>query len=284
VYFSGFSKSQEAKSRRAGGRKLLDIASRITERAFGGDMGAVAGKEIRTFFRDNSQWSQLLLLGALIAVYLYNFSALPLEQSPIRVDFLQNQLAFMNMALAGLVLSAVSARFVFPAVSAEGEAYWIILTSPMKMKRFLRGKAVLYLVPLLILAEMLVVFTNRLLDASPMMRTLSMITMAFMAAGIVSLAIGLGARYPRFRHENIAQVATGFGGVVFMIVSSLFVVAVLLLEAVPVYLLFMAEVRGHPVSPYQWAFIFGSFTAALGLCIAVIVKPMKMAERTLTIY
>ena len=34
-------------------------------------------KDIKTFLRDSTQWSQLFLLLALIVVYLYNFKVLP---------------------------------------------------------------------------------------------------------------------------------------------------------------------------------------------------------------
>ena len=35
-------------------------------------------KDLKTFFRDSTQWSQLILLGVLVAVYLINIRALPL--------------------------------------------------------------------------------------------------------------------------------------------------------------------------------------------------------------
>lgn len=284
LYFDGFSKSQEARKRRHGAGTLLDALAAAASRVFGPDMGAMVAKEVRLFFRDNTQWSQLLLLGALVAVYLYNFSALPLDMSPIRVDFFQNQLAFLNLGLAGFVLSAVSARFVFPAVSAEGEAYWIVQSSPLNVRRFLWGKFLMYVAPLLVLGEILVIFTNRLLDATLLMRGLSSLTMVLMVCGVVAMAVGLGGVYPHFRHQNIAQVATGFGGVTFMIVSSLFIGVTVVLEAGPVYILFMADVRNVPVTPLQWVFIAVSFAGVLAASVLAVHRPMKMAERALTIY
>ncbi|MBC8434569.1 MAG: hypothetical protein H8D96_21885, partial [Desulfobacterales bacterium] len=206
IYFDGFSKSQEAKKRRAGGKRLLDLMIMSVSKPFGKDLSAIISKDIRVFFRDNTQWSQLLLLAALIVVYLYNFSVLPLDKSPIRLDFLQNELAFLNMGLAGFVLSALCARFVFTAVSAEGEAYWIIRSSPLKIKRYLWGKFIFFLFPIFILAEVLIVATNYLLEVTLFMMILSSITIGFMTFGIVALGIGFGAIYPKFKHENIGQV------------------------------------------------------------------------------
>ncbi|MBW1868269.1 MAG: hypothetical protein JRI73_03010 [Deltaproteobacteria bacterium] len=291
IYFDGFSKSQEAKKRRAGGKRLLDLMIMSVSKPFGKDLSAIISKDIRVFFRDNTQWSQLLLLAALIVVYLYNFSVLPLDKSPIRLDFLQNELAFLNMGLAGFVLSALCTRFVFTAVSAEGEAYWIIRSSPLKIKRYLWGKFIFFLFPIFILAEVLIVATNYLLEVTLFMMILSSITIGFMTFGIVALGIGFGAIYPKFKHENIGQVSTGFGGFLYMIISSLFIGSVVILEAGPVYILFMSQVKGSVISvkgsvisPIQWLFIVLSFSAVIVINVVAIFRPMKIGLNALQEY
>jgi ABC-2 type transport system permease protein len=284
VYFNGFSKSQEAKKRRMGGKRLLDLLVKVVTKPLGGEMAGVMAKDIRSFFRDNTQWSQLLLLGALVVVYLYNFSVLPLDKTPIRLDFLQNELAFLNMGLAGFVLSAVSARFVFTAVSAEGEAYWILRSSPLRIRQYLWGKYLFFVLPMLILGELLIVVTNYLLDVTRFMMILSTSTMFVMVFGIVALGIGLGARYPNFKHQNIAQVATGFGGMLYMILSSLFIAVVVVLEAGPVYLLFMSRLKDRPISSAQWLFIWGAFLVVAAIQVVVIWRPMKTGLRALRAY
>ncbi|MBU0735099.1 MAG: hypothetical protein KKG10_13210 [Proteobacteria bacterium] len=284
IYFDGFSKSQEAKKRRAVGKRLLDLLIMSVSKPFGRDLSEIISKDIRVFFRDNTQWSQLLLLAALIVVYLYNFSVLPLDKSPIRLDFLQNQLAFLNMGLAGFVLSAVCARFVYPAVSAEGEAYWIIRSSPLKLGRYLWGKYLFFIFPILLLAEVLIVATNYLLDVTRFMMILSSVTIGFMVLGIVALGIGLGASYPKFKHENVGQVSTGFGGFLYMMISSLFIGLIIILEAGPVYVLFMSQVRGSVISSLQWLFIVSSFSAVILIICVTIVRPMKAGLKALEEY
>ncbi|MBW1764806.1 MAG: hypothetical protein JRJ23_08730 [Deltaproteobacteria bacterium] len=251
IYFTGFSKSQEAKRRRRGGKQVLDLLISFFTRPLGYDLGSVIDKDIRTFFRDNTQWSQIFLLGALVVVYLYNFSVLPLERSPMRIEFLQNEIAFLNMGLAGFVIAAVSVRFIFPAISSEGEAFWIIRSSPLPLKRLLWGKYALYVLPMLILAETLIIVTNYLLDVTPFMMILSTVTIFFAVFGIVALGIGFGALYPNFKYQNIAQVATGYGGLMYMIFSAIFMAIIIILEAGPVYLIFMANVRGNAITWLQ---------------------------------
>ncbi len=284
VYFMGYSKSREAKKRRLGGKKILDMFVRCVTRPLGDDLGAIVSKDIRTFFRDNSQWSQLLLLVALVVVYLYNFTVLPLDKSPVRLDFLQNELAFLNMGLAGFVLAAVCARFVFTAVSAEGEAYWIVRSSPLRIRRYLWAKYLLYLFPMLLLAEVLIIVTDYLLDVTCFMMILSSCTMFLMVFAIVALGIGCGAIYPNFRYQNIAQVSTGFGGVLYMIISSIFIGIVIVLEAGPVYIVFMSKMLGNTLTLLEWILIIVAFLGVLVINIVAIFKPMEMGLRALCEY
>ena len=79
----------------------------------------------------------------------------------------KNAYAFVNLAMAAFVLSAVAVRFVFPAVSAEGAAFWIVRTSPVPMRAFLWSKFWTGLVPVLVLAEALTVASNELPGRGP---------------------------------------------------------------------------------------------------------------------
>jgi len=284
IYFSGFSKAQEAKRRSRTGRRILEKIVSVITRPLGPDTTSLIAKDVRTFFRDNSQWSQLLLLGALVVVYLYNFSVLPLERSPIKSIYLQNALSFLNIGLAGFVISALSVRFIFPAVSSEGQAFWIILSSPLSLRRFLWSKYFAYLLPMLILAEMLIIYTNYLLKVTPFMMALSTVTIFFLVLGIVALGVGLGAIYPNFGHENIAQVATGFGGLVYMIISSVFIALIIMLEAGPVYAILSAHFMGEAITHLQWVWIVGSFILVIFLNVFAVQRPMAAGLKALNGY
>lgn len=284
IYFHGFSKAQEAKRRSRTGKKILERIVSVITRPLGPDVTSLIAKDVRTFFRDNSQWSQLLLIGALVVVYLYNFSVLPLERNPIKSIYLQNALSFLNIGLAGFVISALSVRFIFPAVSAEGQAFWIILSSPLSPRRFLWSKFLTYLLPMLVLAEMLIIYTNYLLKVTTFMMVLSSVTIFFLVFGIVALGVGLGAVYPNFRHENIAQVATGFGGLIYMIISSVFIALVIMLEAGPVYTILSTHFRGGEISHLQWIWIVGSFILVIVLNIFAVQRPLAAGLKAINDY
>jgi ABC-2 type transport system permease protein len=283
IYFKGFSKSQEAR-RRLGTRGILDLVIGYLKRPVGHDLASLMEKDIRHFFRDNTQWSQLILLAALVVVYLYNFSVLPLERSPIRLEFLQDVISFLNLGLAGFVLSAISVRFIFPAISSEGKSFWIIQSSPISMERLLWGKFFIYIIPMLLLGEILIIVTNYLLNVTAFIMFLSSVTMFLEVFAIVAMGIGFGAIYPNFKHENIAQVPTGFGGLMYMIFSAIFIAVIIILEAGPVYILFMADLRGTRIMWSQWFLIIVSFVMVLFIIAFTIYKSMNMGLRALNRY
>jgi len=280
-YFKGVSKAQVA---RRGPRRRRQAAGTPIKRTWltSGKVRALLAKDIKTFFRDNTQWSQLFLLVALIIVYLYNFKVLPIDRAPIQTFYLQNILAFLNMGLAGFVLAAMAVRFVFPAVSIEGEAFWLIRSGPLRLKTFLWVKFWTYLIPLLVLSEILIVATNKLLSVTPFMMGLSTITVFFMVFGITAMGVGLGAAYPNFRLENVAQAATGFGGMLFMFLCVGFIGSVIILEAGPVYTIFMARLRGEAIPLVHWVWIFVSFTLVAGINLAAVFWPMRFGLQTLS--
>ncbi|MEW6334316.1 MAG: hypothetical protein AB1558_08595 [Thermodesulfobacteriota bacterium] len=281
IYYPGYTKAQTTASRLfllRGGRGAArhPLLERIS-----GPAWAFAVKEFRTFFRDQTQWPQLFLIAALILVYLYNFSVLPLGRTEIQTIYLQNVFAFLNMGLAAFVLTAIAARFVYPAVSCEGDAFWIVRCAPLSLRAFLWVKFAVYYIPLLILSEVLIVSSNILLEVSPFMMALSVITVFMMVPGVVALGVGLGAAYPDFRSENPAQSVTSFGGLLFMLLAAGFIAAVIVLEAGPVYALLMADFRGHSLSLLQKVWLIASFTLAAALCILAVIVPMRMGERRL---
>ncbi len=282
VYWYGFSKSREAARRTITRLHPVELLAGLAGLPFSPASRVIISKEIRTFFRDNTQWSQLFLLMALIVVYLYNFSVLPLRRSPIPTFYLQNTISFLNIGLASFVAASLGVRFVFPAVSQEGFAYWIIRSSPLTLKRFLWTKFFIYAPPLIVVAEILIVVSNYLLNVTTFMMWISTVTIFFVTLGLVGLGVGLGAVYPRFETENLAQVATGFGGLIFMILSAIYIALIVLLEAFPVYQIFMAQTRGRPLTEWKLAVIGLCFLSVILINLLALFVPMKLGHLRLT--
>src|SRR5690606_30106825 len=95
---------------------------------------------------------------------------------------------------------------------------------------------------------------------------------------LASMALGLGAVFPRYESENAAQIPTSFGGLVFMLTSVVLVAGVVLLEARPVYTYLRARTFGEPIEASEMVL---GFLLAFVLCAMATVVPLRVAKRKL---
>ena len=301
MYAAGFTKAQEGAERYVTGRLWQLLLNPILKPLAVSKREFII-KDLKLFFRDTTQWSQLILLGVLVIIYLFNIQALPLfrgEQVPF---LLVSVISFLNLGLAGFVLSSIAAgcrheehvwtqlpyavvaalasiaaRFIFPSISLEGRQMWLLRSSPLDLRALMWSKYWIGTVPLLVIALVITIFTNVLLRATPFMMTLGIVTIILLTLAISALALGFGALYPQFETENAAQIPTSFGGLVFMMTTIALVAGVIVLEAVPVYGYMNATFRGQEVS--VTSAMIAAFAGVIALCAAATAVPLIVGLR-----
>jgi len=276
LFASGFTKAQEGAERFVRGAwwrwtvgALLGFLP-VAKREF-------VLKDVKLFFRDTTQWSQLILLGALVVVYLFNINALPLHRGEPVGFFYVTLVSFLNLGLAGFVLASIAARFIFPAVSLEGRQMWLLRSSPLDLRALLWSKYWVGTVPLLVLALLLTGLTNVLLQVGTFMMVMGLVTICGLTFAIAALALGFGALYPQFETENAAQIPTSFGGLVYMMATIALLAAVIVALWQAVYAYVRAVYLGEPVIVDAWM-IFWFAVAAL-LCGAATAIPLRFGLR-----
>jgi ABC-2 type transport system permease protein len=278
LYRDGLSRSQEGAEQQVGDdakkrQRIEGILSGVPVTA-----RSLVAKDIRTFFRDTTQWSQLILLAVLVVVYVYNIKVLPLFSGEEVGFFLINVISFLNLGLAGFVLAAIAARFLFPAISLEGRTLWLLRSSPLDLRSLLWSKYWVGLTPLLVLALALTISTNILLRIDGFMMVLSVTTITIMTFAIAALALGFGAVFPKFDTENPAEIPTSFGGLLFMMTATAYLGVMIALEAWPVYAMLQARQDGVVGGGITMALVL-SLGAAAALSIAAIVIPLRVAAQ-----
>jgi ABC-2 type transport system permease protein len=276
LFTRGFSKAQMSAGGSAAGAGWSARAGYALLKPFGLQRRELVLKEWRLFFRDSTQWSQLVLLAVLVVVYVFNVRALPLRGGGS--FFIVNAIPFLNLLVAGFVLASVAARFIFPGVSVEGRTLWLLRSSPLAMRDLLWAKFWTGTVPLLILALAIVGITDALLGVTPFIFAVSLFTVLLMTFAVAGLAIGFGTLYPRFDTENAAQIPTSFGGLLFMMTSVAVIVGVVVLEARPVYAYLSAHATGRPPNPVE---IAAGLLLATALCLTATFVPIHIAQRRL---
>jgi ABC-2 type transport system permease protein len=194
--------------------------------------------------------------------------------------FLKNVYALINLGMAGFVMATVAVRFVFPAVSAEGAAFWIIRTSPISLRDFLWSKFWMAILPVFLLTEGLTVAANEFLGVDPFLKVVSAVAIAFMTLALVGLATGLGARYPRFGSDP-TQVAGSYGGVAFMILAVLYIIVMIVLLGWPSAVWLFSSLRRLRLSAIREVLMVASFAAAAALSVATWLLAMRSGVRAL---
>ena len=200
-------------------------------------------KEVRMFMRDSSEWSQLFLIGALVVVYLYNFKALPLDRSPMPTEYLTNLIAYANIGLTGFLTTSLCARFVYPAISAEGSGFGLIRTSPVSLSRYIFYKYIFYVIPFTILSLLLIIVSNRLLHIEGPMLWIGVVSGLIITWTAVAMALGFGAYYADFKMENRAAMLGGFGAILFLFSAVATQLLIIGLGSAPAYRLVRASLK-----------------------------------------
>ena len=275
-YRSGFSKAQEGADRQPD-RERSRVLGRLFSRMRPSTRQLVE-KEIRVFFRDATQWSQLVLLSVLVVVYVYNIRQLPLYTGEQVSFVLITVVSFLNLGLAGFVVAAVAARFVFPAMSIEGRLMWLLHSSPTDIRTLFWAKYWVGTIPLLAIAVPLIVGTNLLLETSGFILALTTVSMIGMTFALTAMALGLGALFPNLDTENVAEIPTSFGGLLFMMAAVLYLGAVVVLEAWPVYRFLAAGLQGGGGAPEWGAMVLG-IGGALAITALAVWIPLRAGVR-----
>jgi ABC-2 type transport system permease protein len=263
---------QRAYSRAQSDRPLMRINSRAAQRISRAvfpliepPRRALITKEIKLFSRDLSHTIQLGLLLGICFVYLYNFQVLtgPEDASPTVLRWWHAFLMVCNMCLSYLIMTSICSRFVFPSVSLEGPAFWILQSSPISLDEMLRAKCKSWFVPVSIMGSVIFMSGAMALRAEGPLLLATCIASVILCYGLVHLAVGIGAIFSQFDWEYSSQVSTNVGSFVFMVVSVIF----LALNMIPIGMMFGAYIimPGTAEDPTQVVWTLGLSLTALFL-------------------
>jgi ABC-2 type transport system permease protein len=263
---TAWSRAQEGRPSGGGERRLSRVMHVLTA-PLPRLPGLLLAKDATVFLRDPRQWSQLVLLLALVVIYVYNFSVLPIDDGSRLATTIRELSSFLNLGLSAFVTASVAVRFVYPAISLEGRSWWILRSAPVPLETIWWSKFVIAFLPLALLGQALIVVTNRFLGVSPGLTAVFMVTLLLVVAAIVSLGLAFGAAYPHFDSQNPAQIATSFGAMVYMVLCLGLIAVVVALEAWPVSRLFWRRMGQAPLHGAEWVVVGVLFGGVVALTV-----------------
>ncbi len=248
---------------------------------------ALVLKDVRTFCRDASQWSQFVIFFGLIMLYVLNLRNVTYDRgNPFWAQFI----AYLNMGALSMTLATLTTRFVFPQFSLEGKRLWIIGMVPGGLKRVLQEKFWLSSIFSVLITMSLTLLSAHMLELPFRMVSMFVIVIALMSFGLCGIAVGIGTLFPSFgsgstanrQDDNPAKIVSGFGGTFCFVISLVYIVLVISAVALPLYsdhiLANWTPMRRYMATLLTWIFVFGLSILASYIAMRIALRRVETME------
>lgn len=221
-YFSAYSKSSANAQAKTRSGKRVQARLRYWSPFLSGPSRAIISKEFRCAARDLTQSFQMLLLLGLSALYLYMLKlqqlfhqVLPAEdQSGWRI-----MLLVVNSCLEAFVVTSIGTRLVFPSISREAQAFWMLQSAPVSLRSILRTKWHCWWIPIALITSVVFGLAAYMFYDSIWLMAFKAGTNIVLVCGLVGMGMGFGAYFAEFDWEHPSQLTTGFGSLVYMVAA-----------------------------------------------------------------
>jgi len=181
---------------------------------------ALSLKDIRTFIREPGQWLQFLIIFGLLALYAMSLRHMAYDRSNPQEAHL---FAFLNLTVCALALSTLTTRFVFPQFSLEGQRFWILAMSPLRLPRIILQKFVLSTLFTGTTTFIILLISGHMLELPSNDTAFFATAILLLSIGLNAIAVGFGTIFPNLKETNSAKIVSGFGGTLCLIISFAYV-------------------------------------------------------------
>jgi ABC-2 type transport system permease protein len=223
-------------------------------------------RDFWVFFRDPSQWLHLLLLTVLLMVFLVSVASLELK---LTQPLLQTTSFVVVFLFNGFLVASLLLRFVFPAVSLEGEPFWSVRSAPISLRKLYLYKLIGSVVIVVSTAELLAVASTALLRNDPLLVRFASICMGFVALALTGLNLGAGAYFASYKERNPIRIASSQGASLTFLASMAFLSFSAMLLIVPLKKYFdNLIIRGLLTT--QWMYLPVIMVATLSLVVFLV--------------
>ncbi|MCK5706761.1 MAG: hypothetical protein KAI43_03835 [Candidatus Aureabacteria bacterium] len=226
--------------------KLFQIIRKIMDRLFPRKYVAIITKDFTSFVRDPMQWSQFLVFFGLIFLYVINLKNMKYDLDD---PFWKNLITFFNLGAVCLTLATLNTRFIFPLISIEGQRIWILGMIPGRRRDIIYIKYFYTAILSIIMIVPLTILSNFIIRSSLWIYFLSILTALLVSLTLSAISVGLGALYPDFKAESPSEIVSGFGGTLVLVLSIMYIVAVVGIEGYIGHVLVITKLS----TPVLWA-------------------------------
>jgi len=201
-------------------------------------------KELKTFLRTPAQWSQLLIVGALVAVFVINMKMIPLPHPSVK-----NFVSYLNLVMAVFIVAGLNSRFTFPSIPGEGPGLVHVFSAPFAKVKFYRFKLLFHLGPQLLIGFALFAVGDLSLHFDPFTRVIAMLFLTPAIVFLTVLSLVLGMQTNESNPLSPEHVIVSKQGISYMFWSMIYLVAGMIFLIRPVGVYYWHRFK-HAAIPY----------------------------------
>ncbi len=191
--------------------KAISRSPRAFPRLFTSKIGALFEKDLIMVRRNFAELSRTSFIFFLLVFYL-SFILIAGERIGRFSPDIGSLVLSFHFAAISYFVSILALRLVYPSISLEGRAAWIIWSSPMDLRELVYEKFLLFSAFIYVPTELLFTLTASSFNLSFVFIFGASILLSFLVMSIVSIALFFGTRFADFQETDIDEMANSFGG------------------------------------------------------------------------
>ncbi|GAB6281823.1 MAG: hypothetical protein STSR0008_05650 [Ignavibacterium sp.] len=194
-------------------------------------------KDNLLFFREPTQTIHLVLMLSLIVIFIVSINGIQNKILTGIYPELKLVLYIVLFSFNTFLIASLSLRFIYPMISLEGETFWKLKSSPIKLKHYFLKKFSIAFLILLVISESLNYFTHSVIFKE--MIVSSSINNFFITLTIVSISFSFGSIFPNFKEKNAIRIASSQGASISFLTTLIYLVLVVAILYKPLELFFL---------------------------------------------
>ncbi len=225
-----------------------------TTRWLSPDYHALLKKEVKTFWRTPAQWSQLLVVGAIVIVFVLNIKGIPLPHPSVK-----NLIAYLNLGMSAFIVAGLNSRFTFTSIPMESPGIINIMASPFSKEKLLRFKIVFYIIPQVIIGFSLFFIGDTALEMDSFSRFTGIVFLIPILPLLTILALYFSLKVDESVPLTPQHLVASRYGIAYMLWSMLFIVVGMIYFVRPLFLYYYSKWAKVPVPVLEITLWYSAF-------------------------
>jgi ABC-2 type transport system permease protein len=219
-----------------------------------GDYAPLWKKEIKTFIRTPAQWSQLLIISAIMIVFILNIKGIPMPHASVK-----NIIAYLNLGMAAFIVSGLNSRFTFPTIPMESPGIVHLLASPFKRKKLLGFKLLFFVVPQVIIGFILFFTGDISLGLDAFTRLSGMVYLLPVLPFLTVLSLFFSLKIEETVPLTPQHLLVSRSGISYMLWSAIDIVVGMIYFVRPLFVFYFSRFAKRAVPTFEISLWFGGF-------------------------